>query len=272
MYVRIMRPNTPHMVYTLESAICHGGHFYSISTIRDSVYGIYRTFSASGLLTNTEHTKDARLLLRRLVAFLHYIFVRRQFDPCRPAMPSPHAPDVSTFEGMIDLFMLCIVMELGHLLNPGAYRREATPELHDLVSIVYSRGLARELLDWWQACYELVGEDGTRRSGWQIFHELFSHQVRALAVYKRLAERDGIDSDEPECTAAAFITWLARFHGKQLGVTESSLSRWVAENEKKWASASFAWPGKVYTVCVRKTLIPFEPHKSPGCHEMPIQY
>jgi hypothetical protein len=187
-------------------------------------------------------------------------------------MPSPHVPDVSTFEGMIDLFMLCIIMELGDLLNPGAYRREAKPEGHDLVSTIQTRGLARDLLDWWQARYELVGEDGTQYNGREIFDELFSHQARALAVYKRLAEGEGIDSDEPDCTAAAFETWLARFHGVQLGFTESSLSRWVTKNAQSWASASFAWPGKVYTVRVQTILQSYEARKPPRCSPTLLKY
>ena len=58
-----MRPNTPHFVVTPESAICHGGHFYAMSTIRDTIFGIYHMFVASKNITNTEHTQDAHLLL-----------------------------------------------------------------------------------------------------------------------------------------------------------------------------------------------------------------
>lgn len=64
-----MRPNTPHCVVTFESAICKGGHLYATSTIRDSCYGYWHSFVASTLLTNTEHTTEAQLLLQRLVDF-----------------------------------------------------------------------------------------------------------------------------------------------------------------------------------------------------------
>jgi hypothetical protein len=86
MYVRIMRPNTPHMVYTLESAICHGGH---VCCFEDS-----------------------------LPSSITSLFIINLIPISQPCL----AP------------MLCI-MELGHLLNLGAYHQEATPELHDLVSI-----------------------------------------------------------------------------------------------------------------------------------------
>jgi hypothetical protein len=137
-----MRPNTPHLVYMPESAICHRGHFYCMSTIRESIFGIFHTFSASGLLTNVERTKDAHLLLQRIVMYIHYFFVCREFDPSKPVMLTPHVPDVSTFEGTIDLFMLCIVMELGNLINLWAYHRETNPGHHNVLSTIHIRGLA----------------------------------------------------------------------------------------------------------------------------------
>lgn len=261
-----MRPNTPHLVYTTESAICHGGHFYCMSTIRDSIFGIFHTFSASGLLTNTEHTKDAHLLLRRIVTYIHFIFVRRDFNTNLSAMPTPHVPDVSTFEGTIDLFMLCVIMELGDLITPRAYRRETNPKRHDLLSTIHVRGLARDLLDWWQAHYRFVSKDGTQRvTGWEVFHQLFLHQVRTLVLYKRRAERSGVSSDEPECRAAAFETWLVKCHGKQLGFTKSTLSGWLTEHQDSWPSMSFAWPGEAYAVESQTPPYSFEASESLPC-------
>ncbi|KAF8220480.1 hypothetical protein L208DRAFT_1202251, partial [Tricholoma matsutake] len=39
----LMQPN-PHFVVTPESAICHGSHFYAVSTIQDTVFGLYHMF------------------------------------------------------------------------------------------------------------------------------------------------------------------------------------------------------------------------------------
>ncbi|KAF8230484.1 hypothetical protein L208DRAFT_1145568, partial [Tricholoma matsutake] len=50
-----MQPNTPHFVVTPESAIYHGGHFYTMSTIQDMVFRLYHMFVASKRVTNTEH-------------------------------------------------------------------------------------------------------------------------------------------------------------------------------------------------------------------------
>ena len=117
-----MRPNTPHFVVTPESAICHGGHFYAMSTIQDTVFGIYHTFVAGRNITNTEHTEDACLLLQRLIIHIHNVLVKCSPHLNQPAKPAAsHIPNVSTFQGVVDLFMLCIVMELGDLINPLAY-------------------------------------------------------------------------------------------------------------------------------------------------------
>jgi len=258
-----MKPNTPHRVYTIKSAICHGGHFYCMSTIRESTYGILHHFAASSFLTNTQHTADSRLLLRRIVVYIHYIFVRRQFDTRQPTMPTPHVPNVSTFEGTIDLFMICVIMELGNLLNPQAYRRGTHPERQcDPIATLYSRGLARDIMDWWHAHYELVSEDGTRCTGWELFDKLFSHQARVLAIYRRVSEERGIFTDEHECTAAEFETWLTRYHGKRLGF-RGPVANWVSQHKQDqgWKSASFAWPGPTYSVKARTTPMPHKASK-----------
>lgn len=65
-----MRPNTPHMVYTVFDSICHGWHFYTTSTLRDSLYGIVHCFMAQEVVTNTEHPKSIHLLLR-LIHYFH---------------------------------------------------------------------------------------------------------------------------------------------------------------------------------------------------------
>jgi hypothetical protein len=150
-----MRPNTPHFVVTPESAICHGGHFYAMSTIQDTVFGLYHMFVASKRVTNTEHSHDAHLLLRRMVTYLHYVLVKRgsKLDSSTPP-PTPHIPDVSTFEGVLDLFMLCVVMELGDLINPLAYRkkyRHGPKHDQDRLCTIHARGLSRDLRHWWCA-------------------------------------------------------------------------------------------------------------------------
>lgn len=67
---RYMPPNTPHWVLTVSHAICHGGHFYSSGSIRETAVALYRAFTSGGHLTNTTHAAS-RVLLRRLGFFWH---------------------------------------------------------------------------------------------------------------------------------------------------------------------------------------------------------
>lgn len=83
-----LRPNTPHCVFTPEPTICYGGHFFATSTIMDTCYGIYNSFS-HGQLTNTEHEAESRELLRRLVAWSHSRYVLPGYPGMRVTILSP---------------------------------------------------------------------------------------------------------------------------------------------------------------------------------------
>ena len=53
-------------------------------------------------------------------------------------------------------FLLCIVVELGELLDPTAYvkqHRDHRELEHEQLSMIYARGLARELLGWWGSLF-----------------------------------------------------------------------------------------------------------------------
>ena len=74
-----MRPNTPHMVFTIEDSICHGSHFYSTSTLTDTFAGIVHCLIAENVVTNTSHVASRALLLRMLHYF-HEEFIVLEHD------------------------------------------------------------------------------------------------------------------------------------------------------------------------------------------------
>ena len=203
-----MRPNTPHYVLTPEAAICHGGHFYAMSIIWETVFGVFHMFALSKAITNTEHSRDSHLLLRGLIVYIHHVLVRAQLCPRHPVSKLPHIPSVWTFDGAFDLFLLCIVAELGELLDPAAYVKQHRDDReleHERLSTIYPRGLARELLEWWSGLFMFSAKnDQSLTEGKIIFRRVFAHQVRALATYKRLAEHKEMEAEESACTAAAF--------------------------------------------------------------------
>jgi hypothetical protein len=250
-----MRPNTPHYVLTTDAAICHGGHFYAMSTMRDTIFGIFHMFALSKTITNTEHTRDSHLLLRRLTVYLHHVLVKGQFDPKSPALPAPHVPDVSTFEGALDLFLVCVVAELGELLDPASYKKRHRDDLeleHDRLSIIHVRGLARELRAWWSSQFMFVYEDDPAVDGEAIFLQVFRHQVKALISYKRDAEKANMEAEEPACHATAFEVWTLRYFPRLWG-----------EAIPKGASLdNFEWKGTGYTVIPARVNKLFEPGSS----------
>jgi len=221
-----MRPNTPHFVVTPDSAICHGGHFYAMSTIRDTIFGIYHMFVASKNITNTEHTKDAHLLFRRLVIYCHYILIQNQDKQGLPESLKAHVPDVSTFEGVLDLFMLCIVMELGDLVNPLAYQKKHQRDHdcdHNHLCTIHACGLARNICRWWRINYMFFDPtDNTGIDGDIIFEDLFCQHVNTLVVYKRLAEAKDIHGDVLECTAEVLESLVKKYFPAAFGLFGAS--------------------------------------------------
>ena len=117
-----MKPATLHMVVTPEASICHGGHFYTMSTISDTVYGIMHTFVGSSVLTNTQHTADSRMLLQQSMSHVYSLTVAEGFQPSSyiPTLKSVHIPKLNTVKGVVDFFNLLSVTELSNILNPLA--------------------------------------------------------------------------------------------------------------------------------------------------------
>jgi len=59
---RLMRPGVPHFVYGLESAITHGGHFYSSSLMQATLQSLVHTFVLSDFISNMFHYPSRQLL------------------------------------------------------------------------------------------------------------------------------------------------------------------------------------------------------------------
>jgi hypothetical protein len=53
-----------HAVFTPAATICHGGHFYSTSTLQDTLRASVHSFMDHSKITNTNHPPAAALLRR----------------------------------------------------------------------------------------------------------------------------------------------------------------------------------------------------------------
>jgi len=164
-------------------------------------------FCCSKTITNTEHSKDSHLLICRLIHYIHYMFVRGSLDPLSCNLP-PHAPNVKSLEGSLDLFYLCIVAELGELLDPQAYKRVRRNDKEfeeERLAVIYVRGLSREIQAWW--CSHLSFFNPASRKvieGDVVYQDLLSHQIKTLIAYKEKAQLEEMEGEEKACTPAAF--------------------------------------------------------------------
>jgi len=144
-----MRPNTPHAVYTPENSICHGGHFFASTTLKDTFSGIVHSFMADAYITNNS-PKHSRYALRRIIIFYHYALVRemievdgmylklhliifvfdifvypfllfffRFYTALDPA--HNHIPDLKTMDSVVDVIMACVIGIFTNLLDFETY-------------------------------------------------------------------------------------------------------------------------------------------------------
>lgn len=227
---------TIHAVLTPSASICHGGHFYAMSNMVNAVYGIVHTMVGSSHLTNTEHTTDSNMLLRRLVSHVYSCTVVEKFEPSvqHPTPKSPHVPKLNTVEGVKDLFSLLSLMELSDILNPFSYTALGLP-LKDRVRMIHARKLSRIILRWFFCKYEICyGRGELIEDGEEFYYRCLGHQTKAILRYKMAAEECGMASDIKSCIAETMQTYINR-------VFKGNAAFWEAFNVSNSTSLSPIW-------------------------------
>jgi hypothetical protein len=68
-----------HAVFTPAATICHGGHFYTTSTLQDTLRGTVHSFMDHIKITNTNHP-NAAALLRRMSTFYFTGLVQNVYE------------------------------------------------------------------------------------------------------------------------------------------------------------------------------------------------
>lgn len=210
--------------------------------------GIMHTFVGSSVLTNTEHTTDSRMLLRRMVSHVYTQTVTAEFrtSAAQPSPKSAHVPKFNTVEGVEDLFNLLNVTELSDILNPLSYAKLGL-HVKERVRMMHARKLSRIILRWFWCNYEIVQvHDGARsvvEDGQRFYYEGLGRQMKALLQYKKDAEKKGMTSDVKDCTATA-VDYLIR------KVFEGNATFFEAYN--KTPRASLAWQDIPFEVNIKE--------------------
>ena len=235
-----MQPATIHFVVTPESAICHGGHAYAMSTMVQTLMGISYIFVGSNVLTNTEHTRATRHLLERMLVYCHdYLVMSNRTFYNLDYLPA-YLSDIKEGDGFLNLLSLCVLGEYGEILNPSSYGQPL--DIQEQIFSMYARGCARNLVAWMHSnmvidLSDLMMED---LLAGDIFRDIMEHHTRTMVQYKRWAEHNGFSSDDQACTAAAFESRLeecfsgnAPFHYSETPMSE------IEQSPCDW---TFAWP------------------------------
>ncbi|KAF8872168.1 hypothetical protein BD779DRAFT_1477708, partial [Infundibulicybe gibba] len=197
----IMRPNTPHAVYTHGHAICHGGHFYATSCLQDTLYSLIHSFVAGSVVTNTEH-RASRLILRRMVQFYSHAHTNSlDDDPDDLEDHTYHMLSLDTSSGVLDLFAICILTEASTILSLQTYE-DAGMSFKERKSCIEARYRSRVLLRWFFSRYELV-RSGTVLDGYEeVYWRFLARVMKGLLQYKKRA--DGLqDSMVKGCNLTA---------------------------------------------------------------------
>lgn len=151
---------------------------------------------------------------------------------------SPHIPSLSTSEGVLDMFSICILTELSNVLSLQTYSEQGM-SVSDREHCVQARQRSRDLLDWFFSTYELIRPgvgspvviDGKKEVYWPYMVRV----VKGLIRYKELSA-DTIPDSIEGCTAQA-VKWEVEACFRDNAEYRAACSFWGEDHIE-----SLAWP------------------------------
>jgi len=243
---RILRPNTPYRVLTVQSSIYAGGLFYNISNITESCIGVMQSFIGASTLHRSGTFQSSRLLLARMLIYLHQQYVLDAITETGPSENSHanrvHLPDLETMDGILAVLSLINIAELANVLHPDTYQDGVDPE--ERMFLIHVRKQGRHLLHWLENHYAIEPTPcaGTLLSTVSRAPHLANlylvHQVRALQDAKMSMERAKLQSSIPGLTYQALYSQIRRCLGHQV-------------NEIQGHTETFAWQKGTHQVSQR---------------------
>lgn len=100
--------------------------------------------------------------------------------------PVPHVPDVSTFDGIHDLFSVCNIVEMANILHPGTYSEEGL-RVSERQEMIRGRALSRAIVAWVISNYETEG-----LSTESFYWKYLAYQARGVCHAKKFADANGV--------------------------------------------------------------------------------
>lgn len=199
-----MKPNTPHLVLTPTASICHGGHFYPASNLRDIFSCVAHTFTAGSVTTNTEHTSSSRELLQRILYFFLKSFLSNYIidGPTGKTMSPQYRgniPDIFSFQGLLDVLSLCNLMELGNVMHYMTYTEKGM-DVQQRWRMIAGRVVSRKVKSWLGTVIEIHHPENVpsmKSLEDDVIYPYLCSQVAALLHYKKHALVSGAQSHVP---------------------------------------------------------------------------
>jgi hypothetical protein len=150
--------------------------------------------------------------------------------------PIPHLPYVGEFDGLLDIFTICNIMEASNILHYKTYRR-GTEGLTaaDRRRMIHGRITARQILTWIFSNYAFEGDVSMEVFYWRYL----AHQLKTLCQIKERVEWQDINTFD--CNSIAkevkkkfnrrLLEWV---HFKKPGRTFLKMKFWRVKF-LKWA-------------------------------------
>ena len=191
---RFIRASQPHFVLGIEPTIIHGGHFYMMDLMQETLQGLVHSFMLSSFITNTSHY-SSHAILRRMLMFCYMGLIENVIHTSGVSTTSytstlshksedpfhHHLPDVTTMNGILSLLSLATLNLLGNVLDFWTYsapnqgeNTEASDEQKKLLvmydrcditgdersAMCYARGVAVVIFDWIRKHCTITGGNG----------------------------------------------------------------------------------------------------------------
>lgn len=245
-YSRLLRPNTPYRVLTVQSSIYVGGLFYSISSITESCIGALQSFISASTPSELGPFKACRLLLARILIYIHQQFVLDGITDTSPSQDPDvdlvHLPDLGTMGGILAVLSLINIAELGNVIHPDTYEAGVDPE--ERMFLMHVRKQGRDLLHWLNNHYALEPAPhagsviSTTHGIPHLARSYLIHQARALRDAKMSMEKAGLRSSIPGLTYGALYDQVIGCLGHQV-------------NKIQGRTKTFAWDKETHQVSRR---------------------
>jgi hypothetical protein len=253
------------------------------TALQQSAASIYHQFVAGYDITNNDNTKEAFIFLSSIATFFHHHLVvnhqeygkhlacigvnRLTWLKCQTDKDDPvltHLPQLSSFDGLLDLVALVQLMELASILSHWGYKPPIECATERFAAIE-TRKRARELVAVVFGTYELIDEQGDSVHGLNVlFYGGLVNNCAALTILKRQHEEkhgvsDHITAEEVE---KAIKRALQR-HRKLLPLYKEQVSSQTSSDFSysgpRYAVKRRLTPGNFAPIC--KTFLLFTPYQ-----------